>query len=195
MFLNVIFLVELWRFLTSETEEGLSFYLLWVLTFVPTLYFVSAAYRSGYAFSEHLAAFVLLPPVVLFAIRALRYLLMSKVDIFRQHARTLALGLTLASVTFAVGYVLMQHQTFENTTVPLSQSTLMQAMTELQAPHYRYWVSRYGTIFIIGSLSFNIILLPLWKKPGLLLSIPLALFTAFSFFRQPLDTVWGEAFW
>ena len=194
VFLGIILIVELWRFLSTETEESLPLYLLWISIFVPTLYIVSPAYRSGYAFSEHLAAFVLLPPVVLFAIRAIRYFLMSKVDIFRQHARTLALGLTLASATFAVGYVLMQHQTFESTTVPLSQSSLMQAMSELRAPHYGYWVFRYGTVFIIGSLSFALIPIVLWKKPGILLSISLAFFTLFSFFREPLDKFWGEPF-
>lgn len=192
VFLSVILIVELWRFLSTETEEGLPLYLLWVSTFVPTLYLVSPAYRNGYGFAEHLTAFVLLPPVVLLAIRAIRYLLVSKVDAFRQHARTLALGLTLASVTLALGYVLIQRQTFVSTTVPLSQSSLMQAMSELRAPHYGYWVFRYGTVFIVGSLGFVLTPVALWKKQGMLFSIPIALFTVFSFFRQPLDKLWGE---
>ncbi len=78
VFLSVIIVVELYRFLTSETEEGLYLYLLWVLTFVPTLYLVSSAYRSGYGFAEHLFAFMLVMPAVVFAIRALRHLLLSK---------------------------------------------------------------------------------------------------------------------
>ena len=61
VFLSVIIVVELWRFLTSEIEEGLGLYVLWVCCFVPTLYLASPAYRSGYGFAEHLAAFVLLP--------------------------------------------------------------------------------------------------------------------------------------
>ncbi|RKU05853.1 hypothetical protein C6503_26805 [Candidatus Poribacteria bacterium] len=194
VFLSVIIVVEIWRFLTSETEEGFGLYVLWVCCFVPTLYFVSPAYRHGYGFAEHLAAFVLLPPVVLLSIRALRYLLISKVDILCQHARTLSLGLTLGCLTLAMGYVLLQHQTFASTTVPLSQSALMQAMTELRAPHYGYWVFRYGTVFIFGSLGFILISVTLWKQHGILLSIPLALFTLFSFFRQPLDKLWGEPF-
>ena len=41
VFVSVILFVELWRFLTSEAEDELNFYFLWVLTFVPTLYLVS----------------------------------------------------------------------------------------------------------------------------------------------------------
>lgn len=37
VFLSVIIVVELWRFLTSETEEGLGLYAVWVCCFVPTL--------------------------------------------------------------------------------------------------------------------------------------------------------------
>ena len=85
VFLSVIVVVELWRFLTSETEEGLGLYGLWVCCFVPTLYLASPAYRNGYGFAEHLAAFVLIPPIVLLAMRAIRYLLISKVHHLRPH--------------------------------------------------------------------------------------------------------------
>ena len=194
VFLNVILIVELYRFLTSETEEGLPLYLLWVITFVPTLYLASPAYRSGYAFSEHLAAFVLLPPVMLLAIRALRYLLVSKVEIFSQHARTLSIGLTLVSVVLAIGYVLIQRTTFESTTVPLSQSALMQTMTELRSPHYGYWVYRYGWVFILGSIGCIVLAFSLSQRHGLFLSIPLVGFTVFTFFREYSDRVWGVPF-
>ena len=120
VFLAVILVVELWRFLTSETEDGLAYYCLWVTTFVPTLYLLSPAYRSGYGFSEHLAALVLVPPLVLLGIRALRYLLTSDLtryasasfaDKLRTHPRALALGLTLASITLALSYVFIQLNT------------------------------------------------------------------------------------
>ena len=75
VFLSVILCIELWRFLTSEKEEGLRLYLLWVCTFVPTLYLASPAYRSGEGFATHLFAFVLVPPIVLLGIRALRHVL------------------------------------------------------------------------------------------------------------------------
>ncbi|RKU35718.1 hypothetical protein C6496_15560 [Candidatus Poribacteria bacterium] len=194
VFLSVILFVELWRFLTTETENNLCLYLLWVLSFVPTLYLASPAYRNGYGFAEHLFAFVLVPPVVLLGVRGLRYLLLSEVEKLRPHARTLSLGLALASIALAIGYVLIQHSTFADTTVPLSRTSLMQVMSELKSPGVGYWVFRYGSVFIVGSLGFAAIPLCLWKKQGLFLSILLAVFAVASFFRQPLDSFWGVAF-
>ena len=185
VFLSVIIVVELWRFLTSETEEGLGHYILWVCCFVPTLYLASPAYRNGYGFAEHLAAFVLLPPLVLLAMRAIRYLLLSKVDVFPQHARTLSLGLTLSCVTVALGYVLLLRQTFADTTVPLSQNAVMTAMTELANPHFGYWVFRYGGVFILGSIGLVFASKRHWDQTCLL--VPLVLFIATTFFREPLE--------
>ena len=185
VFLSVILVVELWRFLTSETEEGLGLYLLWVCCFVPTLYFASPAYRVGYGFAKHLMAFVLLPPVVLLSIRAVRYLLLSKVGACRQHARTLSLGFTLTSIALAFGYVLTQHQTFADTTVPLSQNAVMATMTELANPHFGYWVFRYGGVFILGSIGLIVASKRNWEQTCLL--VPLILFIATTFFREPLE--------
>ena len=194
VFLSIILIVELWRFLTSETEERLHLYLLWVCCFVPTLYFASPAYRIGYGFAEHLTVFVLVPPVVILAIRSIRYLLLIKVDVLRQYARALSVGLTLASFFLALGYVFIQHNTFADTTVPLSKNAVMQAMSELKAPHFGYWMARYSSLFLLGSLIFVFMPLALWKKWGRFLSLPLALFIVASFFREPLDKVWGEFF-
>ena len=185
VFLSVIIIVELWRFLTTETEEGLGYYILWVCCFVPILYLASPAYRSGYGFAEHLAAFVLLSPIVLLAMRAIRYLLILKVSVFRQHARTLSLGLTLACATIALGYVLIQRQTFADTTVPMSQNAVMQAMTELRNPHYEFWVFRYGSVFILGSIGLIIASKRHWDQTCLI--IPLVLFISATFFRGPLE--------
>lgn len=192
VFLSVIIVVELWRFLTSETEEGLGHYTLWVLTFVPTLWLASPAYRNGYGFAEHLAAFVLTPPLVLLGMRVLRGLLVSKVGKLRPHARPLALGLTFVSSTLALGYVLIQHSTFINTTVPLSQNPVMQAMTELQAPNFKYWASRYGTVVFFGGIGSILTPLYRWRGGGVMFAIPIAVFTLTVFFRQPLDKIWGE---
>ncbi len=194
VFLSVIIVLELWRFLTSETESGLGLYALWVCCFVPTLYLASPAYRSGYAFAEHLAAFVLIPPLVLLAMRAIRYLLISKVDRLRPHTRTVSLGLILTSVTLALGYVWIQQSTFADTTVPISNSPVMQVMSELKPPNYHFWVYRYGAILILGSLGFILIPLTFWKKQGILLSLPLTVFTISSFFREHTDKLWGEPF-
>ena len=194
VFLSVIIIVELWRFLTSETDEGLRYYLFWVCCFIPTLYLASPAYRNGYGFAEHLAAFVLLPPIVLITIRCIRYLLLTKVTTLRSHARTLSLGLTLGSISLALGYVLMQHSTFADTTVPLSQTPVMQAMTELWNPTYMYWVYRYGLVFILGSIGFVVLTFSYSEHQArFLLTTALIGFTVFTFFREQGDGVWGEA--
>lgn len=194
VFLSVIIVVEVYRFLSTETEEGLGLYALWACFFVPTLFFASPAYRNGYGFAEHLAAFLLIPPIVLLAMRAIRSLLLSKVDNLCLHARTLSLGLTTGSITLALGYVLSQHQTFASTTVPISPSVLMQAMTELQNPTYVYWVYRYGGVFILGSIGFVVLTFSDWEhRARFLLTIAFAVFTVFTFFREQGDRVWGEA--
>ena len=185
VFLSVIVVVELWRFLTSETAEGLGLYGLWVCCFVPTLYLASPAYRNGYGFAEHLAAFVLIPPLVLLAMRAIRSLLISKVDRLRPHIRTVSLGLVLASVTLILSYVWIQQKTFADTTVPLSQNAVMTAMTELRNPHFGYWVFRYGGVFILGSIG--LIVASKRHYDQICLLVPLVLFVATTFFRGPLE--------
>ena len=185
VFLSVIIVVEMWRFLSTETEEGLVPYAVWVCCFVPTLYLASPAYRNGYGFAEHLAAFVLLPPVVLLSIRGIRYLLVSKIDRVRPHIRTLSLGLILASVTLVLSYVWAQQKTFADTTVPLSQNAVMTAMTELRNPHFGYWVFRYGGVFILGSIGLIVASKRHWDQTCLL--VPLILFIATTFFREPLE--------
>ena len=90
VFVSVILVMELWRFLTVEKEKGLRLYALWVCTFVPTLYLASPAYRRGEGFTTHLFAFVLVPPLVLLAMRALRHVSLTKsslADTFRPHAK------------------------------------------------------------------------------------------------------------
>ncbi len=185
VFLSVIIVVEMWRFLTTETAEGFGRYAVWVCCFVPTLYLASPAYRNGYGFAEHLAAFVLLPPVMLVSIRGLRFLLVSKVARLRPQIRTVSLGLILVSVSLAVGYVWIQQNTFAETTVPISDSPVMQAMTELRSPHFGYWVFRYGGVFLLGSLGLIVASQHAYDQTSLL--VPLVLFVATTFFREPLE--------
>ena len=185
VFLSVIMIVELWRFLTTKTAEGLGLYALSVCCFVPTLYLASPAYRNGYGFAEHLAAFVLIPPLVLLAMHAIRHLLTSKVDRLRLHARTVSFVLILASVSLALGYVWAQQNTFADTSVPISDNPVMQAMTELRSPHYGYWVFRYGGVFILGSIGLIIASKLYYEQTGLF--VPLVLFIATTFFREPLE--------
>ena len=187
VFLSTILCVEIWRFLSSETEEGLGFYLLWVFTFVPVLYLASPAYRSGQGFATHIAALMLMSPLMLLGLRVFRYLLISKVQKCCLHARTIALVLMLASITLAIGYVFTQLDSFTNTTVPLSQNRLMQTIVELKTPNYNDWVFRYGSLFFIGSLGLIGVSIHLWNKLGTVLVLPLAMFVLTTFFQRKLD--------
>lgn len=44
----IILTVELWRFCSTEREQNLKVYALWVFLFVPALFLTSLAYRKGY---------------------------------------------------------------------------------------------------------------------------------------------------
>ena len=192
VFLFAILFVEVWRFLTSSKEERLFEYLIWVLTFVPTLYFTSAVYSRGEWFATHLAAVVLIPPIVLLIIRTLRHLLLTKTPFaekMRSHARTLALGLTIVSIALAIGYVLSQIETFALTSVPFGKSKLMQTVSELKTPNYQYWVFRYGSVFFLGCLGLIVTQYHTWGKMGLILVIPFLTFMVSTFFRIQLDTL------
>ena len=196
VFLSIILCVELWKFLTSEKEEGLRLYALWVCTFVPTLYLASPAYRSGEGFTTHLFAFVLMPPLVLLGIRALRHVLITKSSLankFRPHVRNLSLGLVLASSGLALGYVWIQLDTFVSTTVPLIQNQLMQTVGELSTPDYRYWVFRYGSLFFLGTLGFISACIHLWKNKGTVLALFTFFFMLTTFFQARLETLLGAS--
>lgn len=194
VFLSIVLCVEIWRFLTSETEDKLGFYLLWVCTFVPLLYLISPAYRSGQGFATHIAALMLVPPLALLGIRYLRHLLMTRTPFaekLRAHARPLAVGLTLTSITLALGYILLQRGTFADTTVPFSQNTLMQSIEELESPFLMYWMTHYGSVFILGSLGVIMLVFRFWKMQGLVFAVPLILFTGMTFYRSVLDSFFG----
>ena len=194
VFSTVILVVELWRMLTSETEDGLGLYLLWVCTFVPTLYLISPAYHNGQWFATHLRDFLLVPSLVLLGVRGLRYFLLTKAPLsakLQPHSRTLTLGLTMAVITGAIFYVLKLFNTFDNTTVSLSQTRLMQTVRELNDPDYKYWVSRYGSVFILGSIGTLVASVRLWKELGIILAISFGLFSLIAFFGDPLKRAWG----
>ncbi len=191
VFVSLILVVEIWRFLSSDTEEGLGRYTLWVCCFVPALYLVSPAYRNGYGFAEHLFAFMLVPPVVLLGIRAFHQFLMAKVKRLHRHGRTVALVLTLAGVGIALSYTLMQLETFASTTVPLSRNRLMRSIGELHSPHYRDWVLRYGNLFLVGSIGLITAAVQLGGPHGMLFVLPTSLFILTTFFQDPLHRLLG----
>lgn len=195
VFLFAILFVEVWRFLTTSEEERLFEYLIWVLTFVPALYFTSAAYRRGEGFATHLTAVVLIPPLVLLIIRTFRYILLNKTpyaEKIRSHARSIALGFTLISIALAIRYVFSQMENLDITTVSFGKSKLMQIVAELKTPGYEYWVIRYGSVFFLGCFGLIIAQYHIWGKIGFLLFVPFLAFTVSTFFRIQLDALLGN---
>lgn len=192
IFVLIILAAEVWKFCTAETEQHLKEYLLWILMFVPWLYLISPAYRSGYGFSTHLSALMLVPPVTVFALRGVRHLLLHFYEPLRLHARKLAGGLTLFAIAAGGSYLFYQAGTFETTAFALQESRLMKDMTELADPHFGYWTVRYGTVFLLGSFGSSIATLHLWKWHGLPLLLALALFVSTTFFRWSIGAWIGE---
>ncbi|MDE0636937.1 MAG: hypothetical protein OXI43_13960 [Candidatus Poribacteria bacterium] len=192
IFISIILFVEIWRFLTSETEKHIGIYLLWTAAFVPTLYFTSIAYRAGVGMATHLYAFILIPPLVLLILRVLRHLLL-KIENFRLHARALAAGLTLTAIAFTLIFLFKISDTFAITTVPLSQSRLMQSVVELQSAHFNYWLTRYGSVFLIGSFGLFFITAKWKEKQGELFVLPIVLFMITILFQDKLDTLLGSS--
>lgn len=192
VFVLMIVAVELYKFCTTDTERHLKEYLLYLLMFVPWLYFISSAYRSGYGFSTHVAALMLLPPLTVFALRGIRYLLLHFYQAVRHHGKKLAWGLTCLGITTGVAYIIVQSGTFAETAYPFGESRLMKDVGELADPHFGYWQRRYGAIFVLGSLGLIAASLHLWKRKRLPLALSLTLFTATTFFREPLNEYTGE---
>ena len=203
-FVLMIVAVELWKFCTTDMEHDpsvdgrtesayyLKEYLLWMLMFVPWLYLISPAYRSGYGFSTHVASLMLIPPLTVFALRGSKFLLLKYVEQLRPHPQKLAWGLTLLSIAAGVGYIFMQAGTFAETAYPFRESQLMQNVGELADPHFRFWASRYGTVFVLGSLGLITTCLHLWKWKGVPLTLSLSLFVGTTFFRTQVNGWIGE---
>jgi asparagine N-glycosylation enzyme membrane subunit Stt3 len=190
-FLLIILSVEIWKFCTTDTEQHLKEYLLYILMFVPGLYLISPAYRSGYGFSTHIAALTLLPPLVLLGLRGIRYLLILYVKSVSAHARKLAWGLTLLAVATGIYYIFSQADTFANTAFPFRESRLMADIGELADPKFGYWKHRYGAVFVLGSIGFIIGSLQLWKWEGIPLAVSLSIFVGTTFFREPTNNLIG----
>ena len=196
VFMLVILVVELWRFLSSETEaeSHLVECLIWVIMFVPWLYVFSPAYRQGTGFSTHLAAIVLVPPLAVLALRCFRHFLTTHRTIsawIQQYisGRAIALILTSSCLLFGLVYVLIHVSTFTNSTVPFSFSPLMQNVTELLAPKDFFWEFRYGAVYWIGSIGLIYGCIKLWRKKGIVLSISVCFLTLATFFREYLYTL------
>ena len=192
VFVLILLSLELWKFCTTDTEPDFGEYLIWTLMFVPGLYLISPAYQSGYGFSEHVAAFMILPALTVLVILVTKHLLLKSVKHLRPHSLKLAWALTLFTIAAGAGYIYLQTGTFETTAFAFSESRLMQNVAELVDPHFGYWIGRYGAIFILGSLGLIVASLYSWKWNGVPLACSLMFFTITTFFRWPVSTVIGE---
>ncbi len=194
VFVLVILCAEVWRFIASEETNPIGEYLLWVLMFVPGLFLFSPAYRSTQGFSTHLTALMLMPPLVVLALYSIRALLETRkafLNRFRSHARLIAFLLTLFSLMIGGLYFLSQQHTFDLSTVPFSDSRLMQTVTELRTPHYDYWMFRFGGVWLLGSIGLMVASMRLWEQKGTVLVLPIGLFVLTTFFQEPLRSFFG----
>ncbi len=191
-FLIIIIGIELWKFCTTDTEDRLIEYVLWVFMFVPWLYFISPAYRSGYSSNTHLVAIMLFPPLAVLILRGIRYLLLTHVEQLHLYARKLAWGLTLLSITAGIVYIVTHANTLEETAYPFHENQFIKTIAELTDPDFRYWWNRHGTIFVFGSIGLIAASLHSWKLKGIPIAASLSLFAATTFFRDQLNGWVGE---
>ena len=196
VFVSLVLCVEIYRFLTTAREEGLFFFVLWVLCFVPSLYLASGAYRSGVGWSTHLFSFLLVPPVVVLFLRGLRYWLLEKSPVreaLLARGRWVSVCLIFFSVSLALCYVVSIQSSFGATTVVFGSGRLMENITELFAPGFGYWPYRYGSVFLTGSLGLSLLPLFRWGRLGRHLSVSVFCFCVLVFFRRPVAGVFGAA--
>ncbi|MCG9133855.1 hypothetical protein J5I95_19475 [Candidatus Poribacteria bacterium] len=184
LFLLIILSVELYKFCTTDTEQHLKEYLLYILMFVPWLYLISPAYRSGYGFSTHLFALTLAPPLVVFVLRGSRYLLLKHIYLLHTHGRKLAGGLTLLGIAIGLGYFFIQIDSLVTTTFTFHENRLMKSVTELADPTFQYWIGRYGLVLATGSVGLIIGSLELGKPKVISLRTALFLFFLTTFGRD-----------
>ena len=194
-FLGIVLCVEVWKYLSTDADSGLSYFAVWVLSFVPWLYIFSPAYRSGVGWSTHLFGSMLLPPVTLLAARGVRQWLLEKSshqERLGPYRRQVSLLLLFLTLTLGVVYLLSIRETFSWTTVPFGNTPLMQSIGELAAPHFEYWVHRYGSVFLTGSLGMSLMPVFRWGRLGGPLSVALGVFCGCVFYRHQMAVVCGE---
>ena len=189
-FVLVIVIVELWRFLTTDAEENLWEYVLWVLMFVPALYLLSPAYHRGGGFSSHVTAFLLFPPLVMLLLRTFRYFLtrghhsVSKFISEQVSARAISLVFCAVCLLIGIAYLALQRETFAQSIVPFSGASVMEGVEELKSPPDMFWYGRYGHVLLIASLCLIVGCVRIWSKKAVILAITFSLFIAATFLRQ-----------
>ena len=192
VFVLIIIAAECWKFCTTETEADMKEYLLWMLMFVPGLFLISPAYRSGYGFSKHVTALMLSPPLTLLLLRGIRGGLLTYVESLRPHARTLSLGLTGLGIVAGLCYIFGQSSTYEMTAFVFRENRLLQTIGELNDPDLRFWQARYGIIFALGSLGLVLGSRTLKTPTRLSVDIPLIFFFLTTFFRDITNSWIGD---
>ncbi len=191
-FALAIVAVELWRFLTTDAEERLWEYVLWVLIFVPLLYLLSPAYHRGGGFTSHVAAFLLFPPFVMLLLRVFRYYLtrgqhsVSRFISEQVSARAVSLVFCAVCLLIGIAYLALQRETFAQSIVPFSGASVMADVGELKSPHDIFWYGRYGHVLFIASLCLIVGCIRIWGAKALILAFTVSLFTAATFLRQYL---------
>ncbi len=198
-FALVIVIVELWRFLTTDAEERLLEYVVWVLMFVPTLYVLSPAYHSGGGFTTHATAFLLLPSLIMLLLRSLRYFLtrghhaVSKFVVEQISARAVSLVFCAVCLLIGIAYLALQRETFAQSIVPFSGTDVMEDVSELKTPPDTFWYGRYGHVLLIACLCLTVGCVRIWGPKALILASTLGLFTAATFLRQYLYYILSPA--
>lgn len=199
VFVLIILCAELWKFCATDKEQHLTEYLLWLLMFVPWLYLLVPAYRSGYGFSTHVAVPMLAAPIIVLTIRGIRLILLTYVKNIHPYAKKFAWGLTFLAIGAGISYLFFQSETFETTVFALRKSRLMESVRELVIPSTEYWNARYGTIVVLGSIGLICGCNQLWTKNGRLttalsplLSVFLSSFIVTTFLRQNVSALIGE---
>ncbi len=187
VFVLIILSAEIWKFCTTDTEDNLKEYVLWILMFVPWLYLISPIYRSGYGFSTHVAPLMLAPPLVLLVLKSIKHLLPRFVKQLRPYTRQIAWVLTLFGIIAGSIYVISQYDTFATTAFAFMENRLMKTVSELNDPGLIDWVDRYGSMFIIGSIGLISTVAFIWKWNAFTLVIGFSLFCTTTFLRDPLS--------
>ena len=192
IFVLIIFSAEIWKFCTTDTEDNLKEYILWIFMFIPWLYLISPAYRSGYGFSTYVGPLMLAPPLMLLTLKSIRYLLLRFVKQLHLYARQLAWGLTLFSIAIGGIYVIGQYKTFATTAFPFMENRLMKTVGELKDPSIMDWVDRYGSLFALGSIGIIATAALHWKWKSLTLVTGFVLFYTTIFFTEFIQKLIGD---
>ena len=192
IFVLIMMSAEIWKFCTTDAEENLKEYLIWILMFVPWLYLISPAYRSGYGFSTYVGPLTLAPPLMLLTLKSIRYMLLRGIKQLQPYARQIAWGLTLFGIAIGGIYIIGQYKHFVTTVFPLMENRLMKTVGELKDPSIIDWVDRYGSMFALGCIGLIATAAQHWKWKALTLVTGFVLFYTSIFFTPIIQKLLGN---